>query len=276
MIAVTSNSLLPNSSLPPLPGAVECAFLEEVTGADVMIVHPNAEYPVRTRPLLRRHLEAGAILVQHKHKLDLIASFGERLDSEIARMCEVTRRQAQRVLLTIGTFYAREGELFLDGVGLGVPWATYEGAMQKWRGRGGCVENRPTASYIPYWCETQLRHLREYRAEPVKMVYAERARMPDALPEDGDPLQLCVRVEDARNLLLALPGCGPVIVEWLWKVSEGNAWLALQIATHSEWYKSLPDRPRNFGPAFIARAQKYLGMSEHAERLKALLALTGE
>lgn len=252
MIAVTSNSLISNSTLPPLPNAIACEFLEEMTGADVML--SVAEYPVRTRPLLKRHLESGAILVQHKHGLDLLASFGERLDSEIARMCESAPRQAQRVLLTIGTFYRRGKELYLDGVPTGMEWLQYQGAISKWRGRGGCVENLPTSSYIPDWCEMQLKHLREYRNAPVKQVYA-RARMPDDAPVEGDPLQLCVRVDDGRNVLIAIPGVGPRLVEWLWEQTGGNLAWCLRLLTHESDYRLFEERPRNLGPALIEKCR---------------------
>lgn len=273
MIAITSNSLNKNSTLPHIEGAVECPFLERETGADLLI--SVAPYPIRTPALLLKHLDAGAVLVQHKSGMDMVASLGERLDSEQARMM-VAHRQYQRVLLTTGLFSEAGGELTLNYVGMGIKWIQYQGAISKWRARGGCVENLPNDTFIPEWCELQVKHLREMQDAPVKHVY-NRTRMPHDVPgEFEDPLQLLIPVQDARNLLLALPDCGPSTVEWLWSVSKGNAWLALQIATHSDWYHHLPNKPRSFGPAFIKKAQAYLGANAHGALLKDLLAMIGE
>lgn len=274
MIAITSNSLNSNSTLPHLPGSIECPFLERETGADLLL--SIAPYPIRTPALLLKHIDSGAVLVQHKSGLDMIASLGERLDSEQARMM-VAHRQYQRVLLTTGLYSkSRDGELTLNGVSMGCKWIQYQGAVSKWRARGGCVENLPSDADIPEWCELQVKHLVEMRDKPVKHVYT-HARMPHDVPgEFDDPLQLLIPVQDARNLLLSLPDAGPATVEWLWAVSGCNAWLALQIATHSEWYKHLPNKPRNFGPAFIRKAQAYLGASDHGALLKDLLAMIGE
>lgn len=274
MIAVTSNSLNANSTLPPLPNAIECPFLERLTGADILI--SIAPYPVRTEALLVKHVESGAILVQHKDSLDVIASLGERLDDSLARMCSIAFRQYQRVLLTVGMFSEHKGEVCINGHDMGVKWIQYQGAMSKWSKRGGCVENVDKAALIPAWCELQVKHLQEMKDRPVKPVY-QKARMPHDVPgEFDDPLQLLIPVQDARNLLLSLPDAGPTTVEWLWKVSGCNAWLALQIATHSEWYKHLPDKPRSFGPAFIKKAQAYLGANAHGALLKDLLEMIGE
>ena len=277
MIAITSNSLNSNSTLPPIPNAVECPFLERVTGADMMI--SIAPYPVRTEALLLKHIESGAILVQHKDTMDVITSLGDRLDESIARMCTIAFRQYQRVLLTVGIFAEHNGGLVCNGHDTGVKWVQYQGAMSKWGKRGGVIENLDKRSLIPQWCEMQVKHLNEMSgAGTVKQVY-QRSRMPHDAPkqnENGefdDPLQLLIPVQDARNLLLSLPDCGPATVEWLWKMSGHNAWLALQIATHSEWYKHLPDKPRSFGPAFIRKAQAYLGAHEHADKLIAFQQL---
>lgn len=280
MIAVTTNSLNKNSTLPALPNAVECPFLERLTGADFLISIAN--YPIRTEALLLKHIEAGAILVQHKSGLDMLASMGERLDSEQARMM-IAHRQYQRVLLVTGLNNLsirpqsdKFMELTINGVDTGIRWNQYIGAREKWMERGGVIADLPNDSFIPTWCELKLKHLAEMSGKGVVKHVYQKTTMPHDVPgEFDDPLQLLIPVNDGRNLLLSLPDAGPTTVEWLWKVSGGNVWLALQIATHSEWYKSLPDKPRSFGPAFISKAQKYIGALEHADKLKALLEMIG-
>ena len=273
MIAITSNSLNSNSTLPAIPGAIECPFLERETGADGLI--SIAPFPIRTPALLYKHLDAGAILFQHKSGLDLLASLGERLDSEIARMCSKAFRQYQRVLLITGTFSKSDKEVTLNGMRTGILYKQYQGALSKWNKRGGVIEHLPSDEDVLDWVALQESHLRELRDNPVKPVYT-RSRMPHDDAMQDDPLQLCIPVQDGRNLLLSLPDCGPTTVEWLWRVSGGNTWLALQIATHSEWYKHLPDKPRSVGPAFVKKAQAYLGASEHSALLKDLLTMIGE
>ncbi|MCI0562300.1 MAG: hypothetical protein MN733_27770, partial [Nitrososphaera sp.] len=108
MIAIDSTSLRNNSTLPLLPGSIECSFLEEVTGADFLI--SIGQYPLRNRALLRKHIESGALLVQHKSGTtgDLLNSLGERLDESQARMThllrQINRRNTQCILLKTGLY----------------------------------------------------------------------------------------------------------------------------------------------------------------------------
>lgn len=260
MIAVTTNSLNKNSTLPTLPNAVECAFLERETGADFML--SIAPYPCRTPALLQKHIDAGAVLVQHKDTSDLVSSLGERLDDSIARMCSVAHRQYQRVLLSVGMFSDNKGDLIVNGHNSGVKWVQYMGAMEKWNARGGVVSNVDRANLIPAWCELKLKHLQEMRDSPVKMVY-QRERMPDdpPLPMEDDPLQLCIPVRDARNALVNIPDVGPKLVEWLWRVTDGNFGHALTLLTHPEAAKVFDDKPRNLGTALIEKCRTYFGLS---------------
>lgn len=257
MIAVTTNSLNKNSTLPALPNAIECTFLERETGADMLI--SVAPFPIRTVALLHKHLDAGAILVQHKDTLDLVSSLGERLDDSIARMCSVAFRQYQRVLLPVGIFAEHNGELVVNGHNSGVKWIQYQGAMSKWNKRGGVIENVDSARLIPAWCELQLKQLTELLANPVKPVY-QHERMPDSAPMQDDPLQLCIPVKDARNVLVNIPGVGPTLTEWLWRVTDGSLAHCLTLLTHPDAATLYDDKPRNLGPALIGKCREYFGL----------------
>lgn len=257
MIVVTTNSLNKNSTLPALPNAVECAFLERETGADFML--SIAPYPCRTPALLQKHIDAGAILVQHKSGLDMIASMGERLDSEIARMCSVASHQWQRMLIYTGTFHKRGDELLLNYTPTDYKYAQLDGAIEKWHARGGVTRNLQSDEHIPEWCETKLRHMAEMKDMPVKLIY-QRERMPDVPPMQDDPLQLCIPVRDARNALVNIPDVGPKLVEWLWRVTDGNFGHALTLLTHPEAAKVFDDKPRNLGAALIEKCRVYFGL----------------
>lgn len=223
-----------------------------------------AAYPVRTEALLIKHIESGALLVQHKDSLDVITSLGERLDDSLARMCSIAFRQYQRVLLTIGLFAEHRGEVCVNGHDTGVKWIQYQGAMSKWGKRGGCIENVDKAALIPAWCELQLKHLQEMRDKPLKPVY-QRGRMPDGAAMVDDPLQLCIPVRDARNTLISIPGVGPELAEWLWRVTGGNLGYALTLLTHPEAATLHDDKPRNLGPALIGKCRAYFGIERETD-----------
>lgn len=267
MIAVTSNSLQRNSTLPALPGSIECSFLEDITGADFLL--SVAPYPCRTPALLQKHVDSGAVLVQHKSTLDLLNSLGERLDDCIARMveCATNKMTYQRVLVATGIFTwtlkAGKKYVVLNGVDTDVLWNSLRGAIGKWEGRGGRYVNLPSDADIPEWCEMTLRHMTEFAQYPVKMVY-KTARMPDAIPE-ADLFQFPISVKDARNTLINIPGCGPQLVEWLWRVTDGNLAHCLTLLTHPDAATLHDDKPRNLGSALIGKCREYFGITRDTD-----------
>lgn len=262
MIAVTSNSLLHNSTLPALPNSVPCSFLEDETGADFLL--SIAPYPCRTPALLQKHIDAGAVLIQHKSTLDLLNSLGERLDDASARMveCTLNKRTYQRVLLSTGlyTWTLRDGKKYvvLNGVTTDTLWNSYRGAVGKWEGRGGRYVNLVSDADIPEWCEMTLRHMQEFSQYPVKHVY-KTARMPETI--DADLFQFPISVKDARNVLINIPGVGPTMAEWMWRITDGNLAHCLTLLTHPDAATLYDDKPRNLGSALIAKCREYFGLT---------------
>jgi hypothetical protein len=221
-----------DTRLPAIPGAVVCAGLEALTGADLLLSVLDA--PASTETLIRAHVAAGALLVQRKSGADLVHSLGDRLNSSLARMHEVApKRASQRVLLFTGVLTCgADGAAVIDGRdAMGKFWAA-QAALARWGDRGGVVETLPLDSMIPQWVEMRLKHLREY-AEPggdIRFVYPPNDYPMDP-PAAGDPLQLPIMVRDGRVVLAQLRGIGPKLAERIWDACGQNLGWALTLLT---------------------------------------------
>lgn len=220
-----------DTRLPPLPGAVVLPGLEQATGADLLLSPLDA--PASTDTLLRKHIAAGALLVQRKSGADLVHSIGDRLTSSLARMHTWTMRASQHVLLCTGTLTcAPDGAALIDGrEGFGKFWPV-AAALARWGDRGGVVCTLPDDALIPAWVEMRLKHLREY-ATPggeLRQVYPP-ADYPMDPPAAGDPLQLPILVRDGRVVLAQLAGIGPKKAEQIWEYCGKNLGWALTLLT---------------------------------------------
>ena len=180
--------------------------LEALTGADLMI--SGLSMPATSEMLIRKHIAAKALLVQRKHRMDLISSLGDRLKKSIAKMRATGARQSQCVLLFIGILTCdREGKAVIDGQKTGRDYWSVHAGMDTWVKYGGVVAPPLSkASLIPAWLLMKERHVKETIAIPKK----DFILTPDILRivENDDPLQELVVIKDWRQTILCCPGWG--------------------------------------------------------------------
>lgn len=269
--------------------------LEQVTGADFVIVPEKSNYELvqellkqgktlieiskqlnikladaikisskDAETVLHEWLFAGAILVQRKSGHDFLNSMGTRLNDAIARMCEVSHKQYQRIILVTGTFEHQANLLVLNSKVTNYNWKTYLGALSSIKYKGACVEFVNEDADILDWIRLQEGQLLKYKRDNTKWVVPTVYYPPD-LPELDDPLQLMRPVRDARLAIVNIPG---------WGVSKVNALY--------EYVKKALDTPlptlfdllhyatswetSNFvngvGKGLIANARKFIGLGE--------------
>jgi hypothetical protein len=251
MIFVDKGEL--TTTLPTIPGAVPLDNLEEQSGADLMV--SPLSIPAVTLTLLKRHVQAGAYLVQGKWSVgDLTASLqDDRMNASLAKMCELDTTAAQRVLLYVGQ---------------PPPPDTPEyAALSKWADRGGRVEPPlPGLSWVGSWCRMKEKHLAEYRVEPIRWVYDNQKDF-KSQPED-DPLQLLARVptNDPRRLLVNLDGVGPVLAQRWWEWGNTNPAECdatfLGIVAHMTCVGKGCEKVLGWGPGKAQRVREHLGLPD--------------
>lgn len=197
-----------------ISGTVRVDGLEAQTGADIML--SRLAIPCKTRALLDKHIESGAILVQLKIGEDLAGSIGDRLNDSLARMRSITKRTASHLLLFIGTLdCGKDGEARINGrkTHSAVSFASLDGAIVGWLARGGVYYSIPRLDMLDAWAHAMERRLAEYDAQVYKYAFNQQ-EMPDDL---DTPLQIPVRVTDARRVLIGFRGLGPELVNRVWK-----------------------------------------------------------
>jgi len=181
-----------------------CAFLEEVTGADMLVT--ITPFPCTTEILLARHIERGAIMIQRKSGGDLINSFGARLNTAIVNMLSCKAKSSnQRVLLYTGIFAERGGNLVLNDKQLNTNYMSFRKALDWWQYRGGKVANLPSDSLILPWVQSLEKDLETLQEEKQVEFYPSFG----SFPPDEDVLQLPIEVRDWRVTLATFPGIGP-------------------------------------------------------------------
>lgn len=262
MIFIDPTEADADTRLPPIPNAVICNGLEAMTGADLML--SALEAPASTETLIRKHVAAGALLVQRKSGGDLVHSIGDRLTTSLARMHVVTPRASQRVLLFTGTLTCDpNGEAVIDGHsgGYGKFWPVVA-ALARWGDRGGVVVQLPTDAFIPQWVEMRLKHLREYAdpKETTRLVYPP-ADFPMDAPAADDPLQLPILVRDGRVILAQLSGIGPKRAQQIWDYCDKNLGWALTLLT-DEGSPELHKIP-GIGVTTIRNIRTQMGLAPH-------------
>jgi len=230
----------------PIPGAVTSATLESVTGADVMI--SPISLPVASEMLIRKHVEAGAVLIQQKNGMDIIHSAqNQRLSSQLARMYEAGAKFTwQRIVMFVGRVEEKNNRAILNGVDVGT-WWQWQGIQDSlaWS-RGGTFVSLPSLDYAALWIQAIDKVLPDRIERRIHEVYAP-VNFPDDLPPQDDPLQLPIRVEDWRRPMWALCQCakaniGPEILNSLRQTMlEHNAddtfWMALDWLTSFDYPK---------------------------------------
>ena len=221
-----------DTRLPSIPGAITWPGLEAMTGADLLLSALDA--PASTETLIRKHITAGALLVQRKSGADLVHSLGDRLNSSLARMHEAApRRSAQHVLLFTGRLTCDpDGQALIDGHDTMQKFWPVQAGLARWGDRGGVVETLPSDAMIPAWVEMRLKHLKEYatREGATKLVYPPN-ELPMDPPAPDDPLQLPIAVRDGRVVLAQLRGIGPKLAERIWEYTGRNLGWALTLLT---------------------------------------------
>lgn len=236
--------------------------LEECTGADIM-VSPLAA-PATTRPLLHMHIRKGAVLVQRKHRLDLVSSLEGRLKASLFRMRSCGARQGQCLLLFIGVLTCdHDGMAMIDGQPTFRSfWSVYAG-LSTWNKYGGCVEpSLSRASLFPDWARMKERHILEAYENPVREFVEPVEAVYEVDP--ADPVQELVQIKDWRRTAMCCPGWGITRINQLraLMLEDGAAdtlMAAVNYMTHPELVKK---RIKGIGPSLFKKARKwYFGSS---------------
>lgn len=213
-----------------------CGWLEEKSGADLIITPLSLPLVPAT---FEKHMKSGAILVQVKHGTDFTNSFGERLNNSIAKMVECAPycHYWQRILVTTGMFIPdtengkmlvgivetnRGGKVFIRWMDSGKDKKAYDSSIRHWIFRGGSVQQLSMSNDLNDWLLETEKDLKHILDNPTKEVWPKNPELYDP-PISDDPLQLPVRVTDARVMLAAIPGVGPVKVNALWNELGQNA-----------------------------------------------------
>jgi len=224
--------------------------LEEGTGADMLIgvsglPHPKSDF------MLNKHIEAGAVLVQVKYELDLIASIIDgRFKTSQEKMIATGARPDQIVLL------------FIAGV-----------VMEGHQNGGLSIGGAPVKKYIPHAAKFSWQHLQkqiflwskrggifehlqlEYKLNEWVSAVEETMEIPSSV--NAWPIQQKIAlVNDWRNSLVSLPDIGHKKAHAIFK--KYRSWWAFCDALLDG---SLGEM-RGFGSGTIENIKKYLGETE--------------
>lgn len=242
-----------------IPNAKRVENLEAWSGADVMV--SRLAMPCTTHALFKRHVLEGALLMQVKRGEDLAASAtNDRLVESIARMRECTRRIPQHWLVFVGTLGCNdEGSALINGhrTRLSLSYATIDGAICDWIARGGVYYNVPKESMLPMWVASMERRLAKYDAQAYRYALS-TPDYPDELPNADDPLQLPIRVRDARRVLVGFTGLGVETVNKVWEFCGHDFKSALAFLTDANSVGKL----EGIGPKTIASIRRQCGLEE--------------
>jgi hypothetical protein len=215
--------------------------------------------------VLHEWLFAGALLVQRKSGFDFLNSMGPRLNESIAKMCEVGQKQRQRIVLAVGTFENKNGNLILNGKPTNYKYVSFLSAESSIKYKGACIDFVSSDDDILNWIEIQQKQLMKYKRESIKWIVSPVYYPPDA-PELDDPLQLMRVVRDARLAMVNVPGWGSGKVNRLYKYTQDCLNIArdptllelLKYATSWETAKHC----KGIGKTLISNARKYVGLED--------------
>jgi hypothetical protein len=281
MIVVDTSELTSDSRLPPIPNSSTSDILEKLTGGDILI--SPLSMPATTETLIRRHVDAGAVLINRKSMADMLSSIASgSINTILARMLAAGAKYTwQRVIMSTGV-YAPDldtgsvliGEprqsptgntyIYLQQVTpQGLPsYKAYASIRRRIAMRGGY--------YLPLVCDDEIpgellaweKDLQEL--SETKEVWPMVAKMVDP-PACDDPLQTPVEVKDWRAVLVAFPGLGPAKVNALRTAmlefgAEDTLFQALFLAS-AQGRLGMPKVP-GWGPNTIQSMRDALGLQD--------------
>jgi ERCC4-type nuclease len=256
MIYIDISETRTSSNMPHIENAIPVDNLEALSGADFMI--SNLKMPPTNKALIQMHLTKGhALLVQRKQGHDLASSIGERLNTSLTKMRSLGARQAQCVLLFIGTLNMnQEGNAIINGQEAHAKYWSIQGAVSKWHDRGGVVEFLPRVRLLEAWMQLKEQHVKEYAKSPIKRVYHE----PPILAQNSEnALQIPVIVNDGRNLLATIPGIGETTAQSLWDEFKGDLSLIICWLCNPE---SDTNRVHGVGPKTIEKCREFFDFGQ--------------
>ena len=229
-------------------GYTPIANLEKITGADAMI-SPDIGLPnPLTKSWIKKHIEAGAHLIQIKIGHDLPQSIqDDRIKESQSKMLQTGAMPWQCILLPICILTLDKNGLALINKqhthGQKMTWKQIKSALSTWRLRGGSVE-------FPLSSGKQLdEQLMIYQHQIDKIIIdkqTERIYYPKnpayyeeiTVDTDIDPVtrewfnaQNLVTVDDSRNGMMAFPKMGSERVKLIWDWMGESAALDTFIGT---------------------------------------------
>ena len=264
------------SNMPVVEGSISVTGMEEICGADAMV--STLKIPPRTKTLIQKHADSGALFIQIKRGGDLPSSIGDRLNLSLAKMFEVkTKFAGQRILLVTGLFcYDKDGKVLVGNVvntsgkspyvkwydAYGGSWKALITAVRMWALRGGVnIISLPIAGNISDWLHGAERDLESFKEKPFKDIIA-HTDFPDDPPEPKDILQLPRRVTDFRRVLAACPGIGPARANILWEAANHDPITAILYLLEKR------DVVKGIGDKTIASNREFWGMGEGMELIQ--------
>jgi hypothetical protein len=191
-------------------------ILEEVTGADFLI-SPVDNLPVTTEALIKLHIKKGAVLIQRKSLRDLVESTRFGIKSSLARMQDAGAAWWQCCVLASGVFLpnsktgnVKVGMPVIKDTGAitflwqqtNVKYSAFVAAKRRFPWRGGYIEILSCDDEILSWLKGAERDIKSLSENPIKEIY--------------QPLQKIDVIKDARTVLGALDGIGPMRATQLW------------------------------------------------------------
>jgi len=118
MIIIDTSETKSTSRLPTIKGAITSPILESITGGDILV--SPLGLPAGTPLLIKRHIIAGAVIIQFKYLSDLVHSItDERINVALARMIACgAKHQYQRIIMGVGFYLPdkRDGKVLTGKV----------------------------------------------------------------------------------------------------------------------------------------------------------------
>jgi len=237
-----------------------CKNLEAETGADMLITSLEIKIPdagnVVGKLLLRKHLAAGAWLVQRKGT-DIL-NFITDHDQILARMLKWT---TMPWLLTIGKYDEKDGKLLINGRKAGGEqgwyYSSYLGSLTAWQRRGGYVANIARDDLFIEWYKSALR---EIQATDPKLV-APRKPSQQILMAEGEGSDAYTR-NAAITALSTINGVSlqkaTAIVDYCGTLANSIVFLA--DPEHLKIKSSDDKFPKGIGNAVFANSAYWLGL----------------
>jgi hypothetical protein len=210
------------------------ADIEALTGADFLV--SPAEFPATCEGLIRRHVEAGAMLVQRKSLRDFVEStYGDgSIKHSLARMHAIGAQWWQCVVLASGVFMPdiktgrvkvgtptmrNNGSITFHWQDTTVQYKAFVSAKRRFHLRGGWLDIVSCDEEIPGWLTNAEHDLKLLLEQGPDELYPDLEKFP---PETCDPFQEVKEITDARTVLAAFHGIGKMRAGALWDAIKRN------------------------------------------------------